>query len=33
MCSGDVDVQAATLEALVHAVEQDGFRTSGSRMR
>ena len=23
ICSGDVDVQAATLEALVHAVEQD----------
>jgi beta-glucosidase-like glycosyl hydrolase len=23
ICAGDVDVQAATLEALVHAVEQD----------
>ena len=33
ICSGDVDVQAATLEALVHAVEQDGFPTSGSRTR
>ena len=34
VCSGDVDVQAATLEALVYAVEQDRtFPTSGSRMR
>jgi beta-glucosidase-like glycosyl hydrolase len=28
ICSGDVDVQAAALEALVHAVETDRLRMS-----
>ena len=33
ICSGDVEVQAVTLEALVHAVEDGRIRTSGSKTR
>ena len=33
VCSGNVDVQAATLEALVHAAEEERFPTSVSKMR
>ena len=33
ICSGDVDVQAATLEALVHAVEQDAIPYKRARGR